>query len=137
MIEAPILAYMIETTNGRMKFDGPDRVLEYGVEADYFEIWERLPGSQGESFALQTGDDPPSLLLGAGEFLIAVRPRSAPPPVAADLATFAAGKNGLVLRQALDFELSSGRRITPDASKIELSALPWRQQGRVIPLGRS
>ena len=37
MIEAPILAYLIETTNGRMKFDGPDRVLEHGVEADYFE----------------------------------------------------------------------------------------------------
>jgi len=27
---------------GRMQFDGPDRLLEYGVEQDYFEIWERV-----------------------------------------------------------------------------------------------
>ena len=31
-----------------MEFDGPDRLLEYGVEQDYFEIWERVPGT-GES----------------------------------------------------------------------------------------
>lgn len=121
---------------GRMEFETPDRVLEYGVEAEYFEIWERLPGSQGDTFALQTGDDPLSLLLGAGDYVMAVRPRAAPLPVAPDLATFAAGKNGLVLREALDFELSFGRRIKPDAWKIELSTLPWRQ-GRVLPLERT
>ena len=111
---------------GRMEFDGPDRVFEYGVEAEYFEIWERLPESRGDTFALQTGADPLSLLLGAGEYVMAVRPRSTTLPVAGDLATFAAG-NQLVLRQALDFELSFGRRITPEAWKIDLSTLPWQQ----------
>ena len=83
---------------------------------------------------MRTGEDPLSLLLGAGVYVMAVRPRLAPLPLAADLATFAAG-NELVLRQALDFELSFGRRITPDAWKIELSTLPW-QQGCVLPLDR-
>ena len=121
---------------GRMEFDGPDRVFEYGVEAEYFEIWERLPDSLGNTFALQTGDDPLSLLLGAGDYVMAVRPRSTSLPVAADLTTYAAGKNELVLRQALDFELSFGRRVTPDSWKIEHSTLPWRQ-GCVMPLERS
>ena len=120
---------------GRMEFDGPDRVFEFGVEAEYFEIWERLPESRGDMFAYQTGEDPLSLLLGAGIYVMAVRPRSAPLPVAADLTTFAAGTNGPILRQVLDFELSFGRRITPDAWKIELSTLPW-QQGCVMPFER-
>ncbi len=120
---------------GRMEFDGPDRVFEYGVEAEYFEIWERLPESQGNTFALQTGEDPLTMLLGAGVYMMAVRPRLAHLPLAADLATFVAGKNGLILRQALDFELSFGRRVTPDAWKIELSTLPW-QHGCVLPIER-
>ncbi len=49
---------------------------------------------------------------------------------------YADGKNELILRQALDFELSFGRRITSDTWKIELSTLPWRQ-GFVMPLGRN
>ncbi len=52
---------------GRMEFDGPDRVLEYGVEAKYFKIWDRLPGSKGKSSAVQVSDDPLTLLLSAGE----------------------------------------------------------------------
>ncbi len=118
---------------GRMQFETPDRVLEFGVEAEYFEIWERLPGSHGATFAIQESDDPLSLLLGAGEYVMAVRPRSAPLPVAPDLATFAAGKNGQVLRETLDFEISFGRRSANRAWTIELSTLPW-QQGRVMPL---
>ncbi|MEO8157169.1 MAG: hypothetical protein ABI648_05190 [Betaproteobacteria bacterium] len=118
---------------GRMQFETPDRVLEFGAEAEYFEIWERLPGSHGATFAIQESDDPLSLLLGAGEYVMAVRPRSAPLPLAPDLATFAAGKNGQVLREALDFEISFGRRNANHAWTIELSTLPW-QQGRVMPL---
>ncbi|MEO8009179.1 MAG: hypothetical protein ABI728_11770 [Betaproteobacteria bacterium] len=76
MIDAPILAYLIETTNGRMKFDGPDRVLDYGVEADFVEIWERLSGGQGESFAIRMPDDPPSPLPCAGACVMFVRLRS-------------------------------------------------------------
>lgn len=119
---------------GRMEFDGPDRVFEYGVEAEYFEIWERLPGSNGKTFALRESDDPLSMVLGAGEYVMSVRPRTASLPVASDLVTLVAGKNGQVLRDMLDFEISFGRRVTADEWKIELSTLPWRQ-GRVMPLG--
>ena len=119
---------------GRMEFDGPDRVFEYGVEAEYFEIWERLPGSNGKTFAMRESDDPLSMLLGAGEYVMSVRPRTASLPVASDLVTLATGKNGQVLRDILDFEISLGRRVTADEWKIELSTLPWRQ-GRVMPLG--
>ena len=51
---------------GRMVFEGPDRLLEFGVEADYFEIWERLPGSKGRAFAERISVDPLSLLLICG-----------------------------------------------------------------------
>ncbi len=110
---------------GRMKFDGPDRVLEYGVEADYFEIWERLPGSRGKTFAVQLSDDPLSLLLSAGEYVMAVRPRAAKLPIASNLTAFLQGKNGQILREVLDFEISFGRRVSDDAWQRELSTLPW------------
>jgi hypothetical protein len=116
-----------------MEFDTPDRVLEHGVGAEYFEIWERLPGSRGRTFAMQLADDPLSLLLCAGEYLMSVRPRSTTLPIAPSLTAFVEGKNGQVLRETLDFEISFGRRIDNDSWKIELSTLPWRQ-GRVIPI---
>ena len=110
---------------GRMEFDGPDRVLEYGVEAEYFEIWERLPGSKGKTFAVQVSDDPLSLLLSAGEYVMSVRPRAVKLPTASNLTAFLDGKNGQIVREALDFEISFGRWISEDAWKIELSTLPW------------
>lgn len=110
---------------GRMEFDGPDRVLEYGVEADYFEIWERLPSSKGKSSAVQVSDNPLTLLLSAGEYVVSVRPRATKLPTASNLTTFLEGKNGRILHEALDFEISFGRRVSEEAWRIELSTLPW------------
>ena len=118
---------------GRMEFDGPDRVFEYGVEAEYFEIWERLPGSKGRTFARQVDDDPLTLLLTTGDYVMSVRPRAAKLPTSPNLAACLEGKSGHFLREALDFEISFGRWISEDAWKIELSTLPWRQ-GCVMPL---
>ncbi len=53
---------------GRMEFETPDRVLEYGVETDYFEIWERLPDSKGTTSSVQVFGNPLTLLLCAGEY---------------------------------------------------------------------
>jgi hypothetical protein len=112
---------------GRMEFDGPDRVLEYGVEAEYFEIWERLPGSKGKTSAVLISDDPLSLLLSAGEYVMSVHPRPTLLPTASNLIAYLDGKNGQILREALDFEISFGRWDTPDrAWSIELSTLPWQ-----------
>ncbi len=110
---------------GRMEFDGPDRVLEYGVEAEYFEIWERLPGSKGKTSAVRVSDDPLALLLSAGEYVMSVRPRATKLPTASNLTTLLEGKNGQILRESLDFEISFGKRFSADAWRIDLSTLPW------------
>jgi hypothetical protein len=112
---------------GRMVFETPDRVLEYGVEADYFEIWERLPGSQGESFARQISHDPLTLLLGTGNFCMIVRPRIAQLQTASSMSGLAADTSTSTLRELLDFEISFGRTASPDAWRIELSTFPWRE----------
>ena len=122
---------------GRMEFETSDRVLEYGVEADYFEIWERLPGSRSRTFAIQGSDDPLSLLLSAGEYVMSVRPRSAKLPVAPGLTAFVEGKNGQILRETLDFEISFGKWDSGNSTaRIELSTLPW-QQGATISISGS
>ena len=104
---------------------GPDRLFEHGVEADYFEIWERLPGSKGRASAERISDDPLSLLLSAGEYVMSVRPRATKLPTARNLTAFLEGKNGQIVRDSLDFEISFGRWISSDAWRIDLSTLPW------------
>jgi hypothetical protein len=117
---------------GRMEFETADRVLEYGVEADYFEIWERVPGSQGESFARQLSDRPLTLFLGAGDFRMIVRPRKAPLPVSRSMSALAADKSMDALSQLMDFEISFGRTCSQSGWRIELSTFPWREGDEVF-----
>jgi hypothetical protein len=64
----------------------------------------------------------------AGEYVMTVRPRSAKLPVAPSLTAFVEGKNGQILRETLDFEISFGRWDSGDSNgRIELSTLPWKQ----------
>jgi len=120
---------------GRMKFDGPDRVLEYGIEADYFEIWERVPGSSGDSSAIELSADPLARLLTAGEFFMLVRPRTGALTQAFSLMELASGKNDDELRELLEFEISFGRRSSKDGTgSVELSTLPWRQGMKIQEL---
>jgi len=116
-----------ENDIGRMVFETPDRVLEYGVEADYFEIWERVPGCQGESFARRVSQDPLTLSLGTGNYRMTVRPRSAQLPTADSLSALAADTSIECLRELLDFEISFGRIASPDTWRISASTLPWRE----------
>lgn len=118
---------------GRMAFETPDRVLEYGVEADYFEIWERLPESEGKASAVALSDDPFCVQLAAGDCVMCVRPRATDLPFSPSLATLLEGKSGPALRAALDFEISFGWRDGPDDWRIALSTLPWLQ-GEVRPM---
>ncbi len=112
---------------GRMEFDTPDRVFEYGVEADYFEIWERLPQSKGRASAIQVADDPVSFFLTAGDYVMYVRPRVPALAISPSLAALLESRNNQVVRETVDFEISFGRRTTPDHWRIELSTLPWKQ----------
>ncbi|WP_119293447.1 hypothetical protein [Azohydromonas sediminis] len=98
---------------GRIAFDGPDRLLETGLHADYHEVWERLPGSQGRYAVVVAGgrEDDTTWWLLAGCCLMRVRPRSvawpagvAPGTTLADVVrTHPAHAAALV-----DFEISFG-----------------------------
>ena len=118
---------------GRMEFETPDRVLEYGVEVDYFEIWERLPDSKGKTSAVQVSDDPLTLLLSAGAYAMLVRPRAMELPTASNLSAFLEGESEQILRETLNFEISFGRRMSGETWRIDLSTLPW-QEGADIPM---
>lgn len=117
---------------GRMVFETPDHLLEYGVEADYFEIWERVPGSQGDNFARQLSDNPLTLLLGTGDFRMLVRPRRERLPVSSSMSMLAADRGTGALCELMDFEISFGKVTSGNARRIGLSTLPWRE-GEDIP----
>ena len=118
---------------GRMEFETPDRVLEYGVEVDYFEIWERLPDSKSKTSAVQVSDDPLTLLLSAGAYAMLIRPRAMELPTASNLSAFLEGESEQILRETLNFEISFGRRLSGETWRIDLSTLPW-QEGADIPM---
>jgi hypothetical protein len=112
---------------GRMEFRGANQLLEYGVEANYFEIWERLPGSTGRSFAVQAEHDPLTFQFGAGDIRMLVQPRAADLPSADSLSTLAADAHNETLAGWLQFEISFGRVTAPGFWQVELSTLPWHE----------
>jgi hypothetical protein len=115
---------------GRMRFETPDRVLEFGVEQEYYEVWERVPSS-GENWVRQMDepDGTPTVLLGLEPWFVFVRPRHAPLPRAEGLdALVASTASDAERRELLDFEISLGRRGIDGTQRIELSTLPWRER---------
>ena len=102
-------------------------MLEYGVEQDYFEVWERMPGS-GENQVLEH-DDPdgrPTLLLSLGPWVMFVRARRAALENAAGLVDLVAAADDRGRVALLDFEISFGRHAESGKTwRIELSTLPW------------
>jgi hypothetical protein len=120
---------------GRMQFDGPDRLLEYGVEQDYFEIWERVSGA-GDSHVLESDDAArrTSLQLSLGPWVMFVRPRSTALGRAVGLDQLVAAADDAERVALLDFEISFGRLDESTNSwRVELSTLPW-MEGRIRPL---
>lgn len=118
---------------GRLEFDGPDRLLEHGVEQDYFEIWERVPGSGGRSLAIGTtaGSGPEVKLLRSGDFAMRVRARTFDLPPAVSLAALCEALARDELVRTLDFEISLAHRAAPDDWRILHSTLPWLEQTRM------
>jgi len=119
---------------GRMIIDG-ERMTETGIEADYLEIWERLPHSRGGVAALELaaelGCPPtrPTWLLVAGDCFMFVRGRTAHLPRAANLTTLIAQArpDREQLLAWLDIEISFGRRSGAVPWRIEHSTLPFRE----------
>lgn len=96
-------------------------VEEYGVDTDYHETWQRLPGSIGPSAAWCGCESPQSRLLVAGDCFFLVRPgvRASTP----------ANSRAATALEIPDYpELSYGRIGGADKQWLILhSTLPWRE----------
>lgn len=120
---------------GRIVFETPERMLEHGVEQDYFEIWERVPGSTGPWAALASATAEGEVwLLRSGDHAIRVRPRSQPLPTAPSLAELAAGADDDTLRGWLDFDIRYSVREANGFWRVRHATLPWIDR---LPLGTS
>ena len=122
---------------GRMLFETSERVLEYGIEQEYFEIWQRLPDSVGNpwvniEFAQEEGDEsgaPRTIEVGSGKYFIYVRPREP----AVSLAGIP--ENTDALRHWVDFEISFGHKMADGTKRMLRSTLPWREGHKVLEQG--
>ena len=69
---------------GWMVFETPQRLLETGVHSEYFEVWERLPGSVGRRIALAEPPRPDgktsARLFVSGDTMMRVRPAESQDP---------------------------------------------------------
>ena len=125
---------------GHMAFDG-ERVIETGVDADYLEIWERLPQSRGVTAALELvvehGELPsrPAWLFVAGDCFMFVRGRAHALPSAVDLPDLIARTrpSRVQLLDWLNVEISFGHRSGATPWRIEHSTLPFRE-GKTLTL---
>lgn len=120
---------------GRMQFNG-NSLVESGIERDYTELWEKLPDSQGATFAFQfmeknTAYSPDQsqagILVISGDYFIFVRNRPTTLPKASSLAAIlndtSFSRQQLVA--LLDFEISFGR--------LTLGSMPWEIQLSTLP----
>lgn len=128
---------------GQMAFNGNDRLIEVGVEAEYLEVWQRMPDSAGESAVLElaseAGQTPQrrTWLLVAGDWFAYVRARVEVLPPAASFSELVATKRPSreQLIEWLDFEISFGRRSGEHAWRIAHSTLPFKEGAVLFPNG--
>jgi hypothetical protein len=113
----------------RFEIEG-DRMGEFGIHADYTEIWRRAAGTAEFLVALRREGLPGGLLVIAGDHFIQADGRAAPLPPGESLAhivgdDLAAGRRDLA-EARLSFRIAYGRvsgGTTP--WEITLSTLPW------------
>jgi len=115
---------------GVMVIDTPDCVIETGLQANYREVWERLPDSTGRFIALAgldaAGHDTQERFLVAGRYAMRVRPRRCPLPPKIPAGQTLAEVLALHPEQSadlLDFEISFGT-LEDGQWTIEQSTLP-------------
>lgn len=119
---------------GQMAFND-ERLIEVGCEADYLEVWQRLPEGTGGSAVLERA--PPAggqagrrtWLLVTGSWFAYVRERLDVLPSAASLARLVEETRPPRERLLawLDFEISLGHREGRQPWRIEHSSLPFRE----------
>lgn len=115
---------------GCMTFEGPDRLIEDGLEGSYHEVWQRLPESQGTNWGLwlRSADEPErqACLLIAGDYFMFAADR----PAALDV-------GGGNLRDQLD-RATPDRRLDLLACEISFGrqrngATPWVISHSTLP----
>ena len=133
--------FRLRETNdfGRMVFEG-DTLEEIGVETDYYELWQRLPGSDGLSYVLEqvvgngnnNGDGGKAFLCVAGDYFIYTRNRQmwTSPAVRTRKQIELGHASRSEIEAFLDFESSFGK-IEDGVGRITMSTLPWRE-GQVV-----
>jgi len=109
---------------GRIVFETPERMLEYGVEQNYFEIWERVPGSVGETGAWYR-EDVHAYLTRAGRYAMRVRPRRERLPPAHSLTALFESLPDAGSRALVAFEISLAERDEHGTWRVLQSTFPW------------
>lgn len=122
---------------GFMQFE-PECLVETGVHAAYLEHWSQLSGST-DGFAVfrqlnqsEQAAQPMTLLLIAGDYVMHVRDRRVPLPASDTNGTTLADRVCAGYTDALDFEISFGRR-TLTGWIIDHSTLPYLE-GRSVSM---
>jgi len=123
---------------GYMEFKG-NQLVETGLANNYFEIWERLPDSQGAAYAFQFSETNSTchsataqagILVVSGDYFIFVRDRAAvlPSALSLDALLSEATLSRQQCIELLDFEVSFGRVAGGKSPwEIQLSTLPFRE----------
>lgn len=109
---------------GRIAFETPDRMLEYGVEQNYFEIWERVPGSVGDTGAWYR-EDAHAYLTRAGRYAMRVRPRRDRLLPALSLGALIEAQSDASARALVAFEISLAERDARGTWRVLHSTFPW------------
>jgi hypothetical protein len=113
----------------RFEIDG-DRMDEFGIHADYTEIWRRTPGSGEPLIAWRRAAAPGGLLVVAEDHFLEIQGREIPLPEGASLAAIveadlAAGRRDLAIAR-LDMRICYGRVAGAGGPwRVTLSSLPW------------
>jgi hypothetical protein len=113
----------------RYDIDG-DRMGEYGIHAEYTEIWRRTPDSTGPLIALTLEGAPGGLLVIAGDHFLEIKGRDRPLPEGESLAAIVtrdlAEGRGDLARARLAMRICLGRIAGAEGPwRITLSTLPW------------
>ncbi len=122
---------------GRLEEHG-DLLIEYGIEADYVEHWQReqLPADApvGAARLLSEADDRPVMLVRCGDRFGYARARAAAFESRDSLTARLAAATPEQAQQLVDCEISLGT-ITAQGWRIDRSTLPWREGALLLPPG--
>ncbi|MEP7222776.1 MAG: 2-oxoglutarate and iron-dependent oxygenase domain-containing protein [Novosphingobium sp.] len=122
---------------GRLAREG-DLLIEYGIEADYIEYWQRppcLPGTAEPASAAARfrceEDGRTVILVQHGRHFAYARNRGVTLPKGANLAELIAEADAATAQALIDCEISHGS-VTAEGWRIDRSTLPWREGALLI-----